>query len=297
MRWQGRRESSNIEDRRSETPGLVRQTGFRGVGVGLIGRGGLKGVVVLVILYIGLSFFGYDPSRFLFGDGALETKSQPEAVSKTPAETTERDRFIATVLAETEDTWTTIFHKIGRSYRPPVLVRFRGSIQSKCGFADAATGPFYCPGDQKLYLDDRFFDQLSQDFGAPGEFAQAYVIAHEVGHHVQTLLGTLGTVNAQRQRSDNVTANALSVRIELQADCYAGIWAHYTDEKGILDAGDIDAALNAANKIGDDVLQKRMRGFVVPDSFTHGSAKQRVSWFQMGLTEGTLERCDTFKER
>lgn len=297
MRWQGRRESDNIEDRRSEALGSVRQTGFRGVGVGLIGRGGLKGVVVLIIIYFGLSFFGYNPSRFLFGDGALETKSQPVDVTKTPAEKTDRDRFIATILAETEDTWTTIFRKLDRTYRPPILVRFRGSIQSDCGFANAATGPFYCSGDQKLYLDDRFFDQLAQNFGAPGEFAQAYVIAHEVGHHVQTLLGTLSTVNAQRQRSDDITANALSVRIELQADCYAGIWAHYTNEKGILEDGDVEAALNAAHKIGDDVLQKRIRGYVVPDSFTHGSAEQRAFWFKRGFTDGTMESCDTFKER
>lgn len=307
MRWQGRRQSDNVEDRRASPPSEdnAMRTGMRGLGLNLVSRGGGRGILILIVVFFGLQFFGFNPIRFLFGDGALERngavseQSQMSANSnagpKAKADKNDaRGQFIATVLAETEDTWATIFKQHGKIYKNPVLVRYRTSVRSACGYATSAVGPFYCPVDQKLYLDDSFFDELSQQFGAPGEFAQAYVIAHEIGHHVQNLTGVLDKTNRERSRLSTTQANALSVRVELQADCYAGVWAHSTDQKGLLEQGDIDSALNAANKIGDDALQRQSRGTVVPDSFTHGTSKQRAHWFDRGYHSGKMAACDTF---
>lgn len=296
MRWEGGRQSDNIEDQRNEPDSgdPVFRTGFSGIGLGLLSRGGLRGLFILVAIFIGLSFFGFNPSRFLFGDGALvRENAAPQSQQHHSLDTDDRrGQFIATVLAETEDTWTEIFNRHHAQYRPPILVRFSGTTHSACGVATAAVGPFYCPVDQKLYLDDRFFDELSNQFGAPGEFAQAYVIAHEVGHHIQNLTGKLDANSNQQAHLGRSAANALSVKTELQADCYAGVWAYSTEQKGLLDSGDIDSALNAAAKIGDDTLQKQTQGYVVPDSFTHGTSAQRVSAFKQGYQSGQMEACD-----
>jgi predicted metalloprotease len=217
--------------------------------------------------------------------------SEPGKIG-TPAD--EGGQFVATVLADTEDTWSAVFKASGRQYEPPTMVLFSGSTQSACGFASAASGPFYCPGDRKVYIDLAFYDQLKSQFRAPGDFAQAYVVAHEIGHHVQNLLGILPKIDAMRQRSSEVDANHLTVRLELQADCLAGVWAHDEEQRGFLEVGDIDEALNAASQIGDDTLQKRARGYVVPDSFTHGTSEQRSRWFKRGYNQGTVDSCDTF---
>ncbi|TIV99782.1 MAG: flagellar biosynthesis protein FlgM, partial [Mesorhizobium sp.] len=205
----------------------------------------------------------------------------------------EMKQFVATVLADTEDTWTGIFKSQGLTYEDPKLVLFSGQVRSACGFASAAAGPFYCPGDHKVYLDMTFFQQLDQQFGASGEFARAYVVAHEIGHHVQNLTGIMGKFNQMRQGMSEVDANQLSVRIELQADCFAGVWAHFTQQKGILEQGDIESALNAAKQIGDDTLQKKMQGYVVPESFNHGTSQQRQTWLARGFKSGKLSDCNT----
>lgn len=295
MRWQGRRQSDNIEDRRNQSvsPGEMGiRTGLAGIGFGLLRSGG-KGYFILALLLIVLSYFGFDSFRFLFGDGVLQqTSSRIESRSPGPIDD-KRTQFIASVLAETEDAWGDIFKQNGRTYTAPDLVLFRTAVRSSCGAATSAVGPFYCPNDRKIYLDETFFDQLAHQFGAPGEFAQAYVIAHEVGHHVQNITGILAPVDRQRQMADEKTANALTVRLELQADCFAGIWAHYANSQGIVEAGDIEAALNAAHKIGDDTLQRETQGYVVPDSFTHGTSVQRAYWFRQGFNTGKMESCDT----
>lgn len=294
MKWEGREESKNVEDRRNERmAGNVIGTGLSGLGFLLLSRGGKRGLIILALAFIGLYFLGVNPVRLFFGDGAIETGGSSQQVS-APREPTERDKFIRVVLHETEETWTKIFAENGARYKQPTLVQFSGRINSACGLASAAVGPFYCPNDQKLYLDDSFFDQLQRQFGVKGEFAQAYVIAHEVGHHVQNLLGTLSKTNALMQRSGRTGANAISVRVELQADCYAGVWAHFTAQKGLLEDGDIESAMDAANKIGDDALQKQSQGYVVPDSFTHGTSAQRAKWFGRGYENGDLKACDTF---
>jgi len=201
---------------------------------------------------------------------------------------------VATVLAETEDTWNGIFQSQGLKYEEPTLRLFSGGIQSACGFASSAAGPFYCPGDRKVYLDTDFFGQLDSQFGASGDFAEAYVIAHEVGHHVQNLTGVLPKFNQMRQQMSEVEANQMSIRVELQADCFAGVWAYHTEQKGILERGDLEEALNAAQQIGDDTLQKKTQGYVVPESFNHGTSQQRTTWFKRGFDSGTLAACDTF---
>ena len=278
MRWRGGRQSGNIEDR-------------RGFGVPLVAGGGI-GSIVLVLLAL---FFGFDPGVILHeeGPGAPPATQIPSA--SPPADDDVRT-FVAVVLADTEDTWHELFGRMGRRYREPTLVLFSGSVQSACGMAGAAVGPFYCPADQKLYLDLDFFRALRERFRAPGDFAQAYVIAHEVAHHVQTLLGISSEVAAARRRTDERQANALSVRQELQADCLAGVWAHHAQRaRDILEEGDLEEALNAAAAIGDDQLQQRSRGRVVPDSFTHGSSRQRVRWFGRGFESGEVRACDTFQ--
>ena len=257
------------------------------MGGGSLVAGGGIGTIVLVLIAL---YFGVDPSVLLQSDEpAPQVRTQAPAGS--PARDDERE-FVSVVLADTEDTWHELFRSLGRQYREPKLVLFTGSVQSACGMAGAAVGPFYCPSDQKLYLDLSFFRALRERFRAPGDFAQAYVIAHEVGHHVQTLLGITGESGARRGSGTQGT----SVRVELQADCLAGIWAHHAKQaRDILEEGDLEEALNAAAAIGDDTLQRRSQGHVVPESFTHGSSKQRVRWFGRGYETGELRRCDTFR--
>jgi hypothetical protein len=277
MRWRTGRESSNVEDRR----GLRAAPTLAGGGIGTI-------ILVLVAMY-----FGIDPS-FLLQSGAPGGAPVQQSVSVSPAEDDLR-RFVSVVLADTEDTWHGLFRRMGGTYREPKLVLFSGAVQSACGFAQAAVGPFYCPADQKVYIDLSFYQELKNRFRAPGDFAQAYVIAHEIGHHVQNLLGISDKVESLRARSGEAEANALSVRLELQADCFAGVWAYHANKaRQILESGDVEEGLNAASAIGDDRLQMQTRGYVAPDSFTHGSSAQRVQWFKRGLAGGDLRQCDTF---
>lgn len=306
MRWRGREQSSNVEDRRGQGGGLGGGSGRGGgfgfpgpsrggprIGLPMGGRGGGIGVVGILILLGVLWFSGADLSQILGGGGGpVAVNNQP--AGRTGAPTDEEGEFVSVVLRDTEETWGRMFAQDGRRYREPTLVLFEGQVQSACGFASAATGPFYCPGDQKLYIDLSFFDELSRRFGAPGDFAQAYVIAHEVGHHVQNLLGILPQVDKARREASRAAANQLSVQLELQADCLAGVWAHDADAQGVLEVGDIDEALGAATAIGDDTLQKRSQGYVVPDSFTHGTSAQRSEWFKRGYEEGRVDACDTF---
>ncbi len=281
MRWRTGRRSSNIEDRRSiRIPRKV-----TGGGIGII-------VVALIAMY-----FGVDPTIFLSQQGPTSSSVSTYTTSKpiSPAENQLAD-FVSVVLADTEDTWRVLFNKMGKTYREPTLVLFSGAVQSACGFAQAAMGPFYCPADQKVYIDLSFYQDLKNRHGAPGDFAQAYVIAHEIGHHVQTLLGISEKVHSVRLRVSQAEGNQLSVMQELQADCFAGIWAHHADRaRQILEEGDTEEALNAASAIGDDRLQRRARGYVTPDSFTHGSSKQRVGWFKQGFDSGDIRDCNTFQ--
>ncbi|QDZ03058.1 zinc metallopeptidase [Nitratireductor mangrovi] len=295
MRWRGRRQSSNVEDRRGRGGGFGGGPG-RGGGIRLpVGRGagggGLSGIIILVVVFFALRACGIDPLEMLSQGPAGPSGGGQTQTTSAQDETT---KFASVVLAETEDVWNGIFQAEGQNYAEPTMVIFSGQVRSACGFASAASGPFYCPGDRKLYLDLDFFGELDRRFGASGDFAQAYVIAHEVGHHVQNLIGVLPKFNQMRQTMSQVEANQMSVRVELQADCFAGIWAHYTAQKGLLDAGDIDEALNAANQIGDDTLQRRTQGYVVPESFNHGTSAQRREWFARGLESGQLDACDTF---
>ena len=280
MRWEGRRESQNVEDRRGMRFGRA-----GGIGIGTI-------VLALVAAY-----FGVDPSVVLQGVQPSEQQGEQVPYQESPEEAQQR-KFVSVVLADTEDAWGALFAQAGRTYEQPGLVLFSGAVQSACGFAQAAVGPFYCPGDRQVYIDLSFYDELQTRFGAPGDFAQAYVVAHEVGHHVQTLLGISERNMAARQRASEAEANALSVRQELQADCFAGIWAHNADRsRQLLEAGDIEEGLNAAAAIGDDRLQKQSQGHVSPESFTHGSSEQRVRWFKRGFEAGTIDACDTFGTR
>ena len=286
MKWEGNRESDNVEDRRSGGGGSA-VFGGRSIGIGTI-----------VIALLGGWIFGINPMTIL---GVL-SGGQPAQVQQAPAQKPPADdqmaRFVSTVLADTEDVWTGLFSQGGGRYQQPKLVLFRGATPTACGTGQAAMGPFYCPADQKVYIDLGFYETLKNQLGAPGEFAQAYVIAHEVGHHVQNLLGISQKVDEQRGRVSQVQYNQLSVRLELQADCFAGVWAnHAQSARQILENGDIEAAMNAAAKIGDDALQKQSQGRVVPDSFTHGTSAQRVRWFNNGLQNGSVKTCDTFSTR
>ncbi len=300
MLWKGRRESDNVEDQRdgSGSSGGIGRGGMRAPGGGLRlgGGGGISGIVMLVVLFFVLKACGIDPMQVLTGGdpGGALTQSEAPATPRTTAQNDEMSSFVKVVLAETEDTWTGVFKALGEDYPEPTLVLFDGQVRSACGFASAASGPFYCPGDQKVYIDLAFYDQLSRQFGAKGDFAQAYVLAHEVGHHVQNITGVLPKFNEMRQSMGQSEANAMSIRVELQADCFAGIWARTTAQKGILEEGDLEEALNAANQIGDDTLQRKTQGFVVPDSFNHGTSQQRMEWFTRGVKSGKLEACDTF---
>jgi predicted metalloprotease len=262
---------------------------------GRAGRaGGIGGIGLIVIALIAM-FLGVDPS-FLSQGGQMTPGSSLQQTQQPPtAAQQELADFVSVVLADTEDTWHPLFREMGGTYQEPTVVLFSGAVQSACGQASAAVGPFYCPGDRQVYIDLSFYEELSDRFGAPGDFAQAYVLAHEVGHHVQTLLGISGQVRSARAQVGEAEANELSVRQELQADCFAGIWAHHADRaRQIIEQGDVEEALTAASAIGDDRLQRQAQGYVVPESFTHGSSEQRVHWFQTGLDEGRLEACDTF---
>ena len=290
MQWRGRRQSDNVEDMRGQR---VRRGG------GMVGIGG-TGLVVILLLAL---LTGQNPLDLL-GEIASQqqgagpvTANQPydEPYRASDADREQRE-FVAVVLADTEDVWQGTFRDdLGRTYQEPRLVLFSGGVESGCGFAQAAVGPFYCPADQKVYIDLDFYDELQRRFGAPGDFAQAYVIAHEVGHHVQNLLGISGKVHAAQQRAGGDAANELSVRLELQADCLAGVWAHQTErQKQVLERGDVEEALGAAAAVGDDRIQMKTQGYVVPESFTHGSAEQRVRWFRRGFESGSVDACDTF---
>lgn len=279
MRWKGRRESSNVEDRRS--------SGGRRTVVG----GGIGVIIVLIISLL----LGEDPGKVLqqiMPDGQI-TNEQSDYIPSAADE--EAANFVKVVLADNEDVWNTIFTSGGMQYREPILVLFRNQVSSACGNASSSSGPFYCSGDQRIYIDLSFYDELKTRFNAPGDFAMAYVIAHEVGHHVQNLLGISDKVHAQRSQLSEEEYNKLSVRLELQADFFAGLWAHHAEKmKSILDEGDIEEALNAANAIGDDRLQKQSQGYIVPDAFTHGTSEQRMRWFRKGYTSGDISQGDTF---
>jgi uncharacterized protein len=297
MLWKGRRQSSNIEDRRGMGGGMRFPGG--GFGGGRM-RGGGLGIGGIIVLFIIAWALGINPLALLSGDlgsgGYVE--EQPSGGSFSSPQDEELKQFVSVVLADTEDTWHQLLPQIGAEYREPKLVLFSGGAQSACGFAQSAVGPFYCPGDEKVYLDLDFFDELSRRFGAPGDFAQAYVISHEVGHHVQNVLGIEGQVAKARSGMNETEANGLSVRVELQADCFAGVWAnHANQERGLIEAGDIDEALTAASAVGDDTLQKQANGRVMPDSFTHGSAEQRKHWFETGYRGGDITDCDTFNAK
>ncbi|MDP2030452.1 MAG: neutral zinc metallopeptidase [Thiobacillus sp.] len=281
MRWEQGRRSDNIEDRR----------GMRVSGKGMVGGG--IGTIILVLVAM---YFGVDPSVVLNQAGNLAPAPTEQQAATFSPEEEKLKEFMSVVLADTEDVWGKLFKASGQVYTQPHLVLFSGAVQSACGLADAAMGPFYCPGDQKLYLDMRFFNDLAQRRDAPGDFAQAYVVAHEVGHHVQTLLGISDKVQAARGKASETEGNALQVRMELQADCFAGVWAHHANrERQVLEPGDAGEALAAAAGVGDDRLQKQARGYVMPETFTHGSSAQRMQWFKLGMQSGDPGQCDTFK--
>src|ERR1044071_1427435 len=277
MRWRGERESTNIEDR-------------RGMSVGRVAVGGGLGSIVIMILAL---LFGVNPHYVV---EQLPADQQPGVQSSRPQnpQQDELKQFVAVVLAKSEDVWTDVFRQNGRQYREPTLVLFTDQVRSACGIAGAAVGPFYCPGDEKVYIDLSFYEELRRQFNAPGDFAQAYVVAHEVGHHVQKLLGITQRVDAMSARSNQVEANQLSVRLELQADFFAGVFARYVQNQNLLEAGDIEEALRAASAVGDDQIQRRTTGTVVPDSFTNGTSEQRLRWFKKGYETGDIRQGDTF---
>ena len=275
MKWRGRAGSSNIEDR-------------RGLGMGLPIGGGIGGLVLL-LLFSALT--GQNPADLINTGPSEDRTVSPSGTADDP-----EAQFVSVVLRDTEETWAEIFRQHGETYQPPNLVLFTQATQSACGVGQSAMGPFYCPADRKVYLDLSFFQDLATRFGAPGDFAAAYVVAHEVGHHIQTITGVSDQVMQQRQRSSERQANALSVRQELQADCYAGVWGHYAQRRGLLEPGDAEEGLQAAAAIGDDRLQRQSQGHVVPESFTHGSSEQRVEWLRRGMSAGQVEACDTFAD-
>ena len=284
MRWRNSKESQNVQDYRG------RSTGGGGGGGGM--KFGLGGIVVLIVAY----FAGVDPRLImgLLGGGTGQPQAEAPVASGSPDD--EAGQFVSHVLGDTEETWTAIFNQAGREYPLPTLAIFSEGINTGCGSATSAAGPFYCPPDQKVYIDLAFFRQLETEFAAQGDFAKAYVIAHEVGHHVQTVLGTSEKVRAAQQRASEAEANALSVKLELQADCFAGIWAHHADQaRQLVEAGDIDEALNAASAVGDDTIQKRVQGHVNQESFTHGSGAERQQWFRKGYSSGSVDDCNTFQ--
>ncbi|NMO94387.1 KPN_02809 family neutral zinc metallopeptidase [Paenibacillus lemnae] len=275
MQWKGRRASSNVEDRRGRR------------GPGLVG-GGIGGIILVLVI----TLLGGNPGDLLGGLGGDSSGSK--APYTETADEQELAQFVSVVLADTEDVWTEVFKKEGMTYQNPTLVLYTGSVQSACGTAGASVGPFYCPGDQKLYIDLSFYDELRREFDAPGDFAMAYVVAHEVGHHVQTLMGTSEELAQKRQQLSEAEYNKYQVRFELQADYLAGVWAHHVQGENLLEEGDLEEALTAASAVGDDTIQKKARGYAVPESFTHGTSEQRKSWFYKGFESGTLKGGDTF---
>jgi uncharacterized protein len=281
MRWESGRRSSNVEDRR---------------GMRVAGPAGVGGIGVIIIVFIIALITGQNPLQLLQLVGGIQSgaPSQPTNVPTGAPSGDPQAEFISVVLGDTEDTWSKIFSESGERYQPPVLVLFENAVQSACGTASSAVGPFYCPADRKVYLDLTFFRELDQRFGAPGDFAQAYVVAHEIGHHIQTLIGVSQRVDQLRQRASEVEGNQLSVRQELQADCFAGVWGNHANRKQLLEPNDVEEGLQAAAAIGDDRLQKAGQGHVAPESFTHGSSQQRVEWLRRGLQTGNLDSCDTF---
>ena len=295
MKWEGQEQSSNVEDRRGAAGG-----GLGGGGLPRIGGRGI-GLGTIAIALVAGWVFGINPLTvlgLLGGGGAPMEASQPQVPAARPPANDRAAAFVSTVLRDTEVVWGRVFQSSAAAYQEPRLVLFRGVTPTACGSGESAMGPFYCPGDRKVYLDLEFLDTLGRRLGAPGDFAQAYVVAHEVGHHVQNLLGITEKVDAMRGRVSQQQMNALSVRVELQADCLAGVWAHHSQQgKGWLESGDVEEALNAAAQIGDDTLQRKARGAVVPESFTHGSADQRMSWFRRGLDTGSVKQCNTFDGR
>ena len=292
MKWEGERQSDNVEDRRD--------AGYSGGGGFPIGGRGI-GLGTIVIALVGGWILGINPLTLLSalsGGGMPDSAVVQQAPAQRPPADDRMASFVSTVLADTEDVWKQQFSQMGGSYRDPKLVLFRGATPTACGTGQTAMGPFYCPGDQKVYIDLAFYDTLRSQLGAPGDFAQAYVIAHEVGHHVQNLMGITDKVDQARQRMSEAQANALSVRLELQADCFAGVWGYHAQQmRQILEQGDIEEALNAAGRIGDDALQRQSTGTVRPESFTHGSSAQRVNWFKRGMQSGDLKQCNTFETR
>ena len=300
MKWEGNRESDNVEDRRDDGGGGGGGGGGGFGGGGLLG-GRSIGIGTIVIALLGGWAFGINPLTILSmlsgGASTSQVQQQPAPANRPPADDP-MAKFVRTVLADTEDVWKDVFAKGGATYREPHLVMFRGATGTACGQGQSAMGPFYCPSDQKVYIDLNFYETLKNRLGAPGEFAQAYVIAHEVGHHVQNLLGISAKVDEARSRVSKVDYNALSVKLELQADCFAGVWAfNANNSRHILEGGDIESAMNAAAKIGDDALQRAGGGAVVPESFTHGTSAQRQRWFNTGITTGSVKACDTFSAR
>ncbi len=290
MRWEGNRQSSNVEDERS--------------GGGGSGRGGFGGrsigIVTIVIALVGGAVLGVNPLTILglLTGGGEPAATQRQGPAPAPPANDQMAKFVATVLGDTEDVWKQIFTQGGATYVEPKLVLFRGSVRTQCGAGQAAMGPFYCPADQKVYIDLSFYETMKSRMGAPGDFAQAYVIAHEVGHHVQNMLGITQKVEQVRARGNTAQTNAMSVRLELQADCFAGVWGHHAQKsRQILEQGDVEEAMNAAQKIGDDALQQASGRAVVPESFTHGSSAQRQRWFATGLKTGSVKACDTFSAR
>ena len=292
MRWGDMRPSDNVEER----------SGMGGGGGFPLGGGMRLGGGAIILIVIVSLIFGVNPLSILGmleGGGPVappQTQSAPQPAPRTSpaAETNPQKDFVRRVVGDTEDVWTSLFKQMGSRYEPPHLVLFNRGTQSACGMASAATGPFYCPGDQRVYLDTAFFQELSQRFGAPGDFAAAYVIAHEIGHHVQNQLGTMQKFDTAAQRSDARQRNALSVKLELQADCYAGVWGYYAAKRNLLEPGDVEEGLKAAAAVGDDNIQRASRGYVVPDAFTHGSAAQRTRWFKQGMSTGDPRTCNTF---
>ncbi len=283
MRWQGRRESDNVEDRRRQSPSM-------GGGRMRIPRG--KGGLILLAIVMVAGYYGYDLTPLLTGGEPVTQQSRSQSISPQDDEAA---KFTSVILATTEDTWQKLFNQMGKQYQPPRLVMYRGATATGCGTGQSAMGPFYCPADSKVYIDLSFYDEMKEKLGAGGEFAQGYVIAHEVGHHVQKLLGIEPKVRQLQRGASQIQVNQLSVKMELQADCFAGVWGYYANKQQMLEPGDLQSALNAAEAIGDDRLQQRGQGRVVPDSFTHGTSQQRYTWFKRGYDSGNPAECDTFR--
>ena len=285
MRWQGRRESDNVEDRRSNSSG----PNFGGGG-GFRLPGGKGGIIILIVVVVA-SYYGVDLTSILSGGQPVQQQSTPRSISPNDDEAA---KFTSVILATTEDTWGQIFQKMGRTYQQPKLVMYRGATRTGCGTGQSVMGPFYCPADSTVYIDLSFYDEMTSKLGADGDFAQGYVIAHEVGHHIQKILGIEPKVRQLQQGASQAEGNRLSVKMELQADCFAGVWGNSMQKQEVLDTGDLQEALNAAEAIGDDRLQQQGQGRVVPDSFTHGTSEQRYTWFKRGFDSGDPAQCNTF---